>query len=267
MSMRDVLVHYHLFKNAGSSIDRCLNASFGDQWLAFDPEAGSGLYTADELDEIILQNPTVTAFSSHCIVPPVLNRVARIHPVVILREPISRTMSAYLFEWKKQKNLAEPSGTLGEYISAKFEHARASAIEDFQTIRLATTDPKSKRPARNATDEQLVQSACEFIDGLTAFGLVERFAESVAWLQDQYSPIFPSLDLKPVAANVTQTADVPMSQRHESIHDAIGQELFDELVSRNSMDTRLYDHAVGRFDELTNSGASEDQNRVIRRAG
>ena len=31
-----VVIHYHIYKNAGSSVDAMLRASFGDGWQAFE---------------------------------------------------------------------------------------------------------------------------------------------------------------------------------------------------------------------------------------
>ncbi len=250
--MRDILVHYHLFKNAGSSIDRCLKDSFGDLWHAFDPESRSGLYAAEEFDKIIMQNEDSIAFSSHCIVPPITNRVARVHPIIVLREPISRVMSAYLFEWKKQMNLDELYGGLDEYISLKFSMPRMNAIENFQTLRLAVTDGSSRRPKGSSSDNELIDTACNLIDQLPAFGLVERFDESVSWMQNVYEGTFPQLELKPVAANVIQKNVNSMTVRHKAILDLIGSELFDQLVLRNQMDIQVYQYALGRFNVLSN---------------
>lgn len=245
--MRKILLHYHLFKNAGSSIDRCLKESFGDRWHAFDPESASGVYTASELREIIDKNVEAVAFSSHCIVPPLLVDSPQVSPIIILREPISRVFSAYTFEWQKQKGVDAPVGELDEYIHAKFEMPRRNAIENFQTVRLSVTDDTQRCPDPDKSDVELVEAACQVIDSLPAFGLVERFGESVAWLQKLYSGDFPSLDLQPVAANVTQSSSKPLWVRQKAIADKIGTELYNELLLRNQMDIQLYAYATGRF--------------------
>lgn len=246
--MREVLVHYHLFKNAGSSIDNCLKSSFKERWHAFDPESRNGIYTANEMLSIIDSQPNATAFSSHCIVPPIVDRESlKIHPIVVLREPISRVYSAYTFEWKKQIGLDKPKGSLVEYIHSKFDKPRGSAIEEFQVIRLSNDDPDRSRLPVSASDETMLENACGFVDQLPAYGLVEEFDESVSWLQSVYEGTFPGLDLKPVAVNVTDTQKKTMAEKHDRIRNEIGNDLFNELVSRNRMDTQLYQHAVKRF--------------------
>ena len=36
-STRHIVVHYHLFKNAGSSIDHLLKIAYADSWINHDP--------------------------------------------------------------------------------------------------------------------------------------------------------------------------------------------------------------------------------------
>lgn len=254
--MRDVLVHYHLFKNAGSSIDKCLENSFNERWYAFDPDSSNGMYTANEMLAIIESVPEATAFSSHCIVPPVPGTESmKIHPIVVLREPISRVYSAYTFEWKKQIGLDKPKGSLAEYINTKFDKPRGNAIEEFQTIRLSCDDPDKGRVSASTSDETMFDNACRFINQLPAYGLVEEFSESLNWLQSAYQDTFPGLDLKPVAVNVTDTQQKTMAEKHDRIRNEIGNDLFNELVSRNQMDTRLYRHAVKRFHQCWTPGS------------
>lgn len=248
--MRPVLVHYHLFKNAGSSIDRNLKRCFGDAWHAFDPASPSAVLTAEQLDQEIEAHPEACAFSSHCIVPPVLSTVAALHPIVVLREPISRVRSAWLFEWQKQKGAEKPIGSLAEYIETKFASPRRNAIENFQTIRLSVTDPATNRAAEGTGDEALLSAAVSFIDSLPAFGLVERFDESLELLQAAYGSAFESLDLQPVQVNRTDATPMSLEERHERIRSEVGQTVYDELKRRNELDSRLYEHAADVFSKL-----------------
>ena len=63
-SRRNVIVHYHLFKNAGSSIDHLLKFNFGDKWMAYDSDSASGIISTKGLEKLIADNPEVDAFSS-----------------------------------------------------------------------------------------------------------------------------------------------------------------------------------------------------------
>jgi len=248
--MRNVIVHYHLFKNAGSSIDSILKESFGDRWHSFDPENSSGKYHSVELGDIIESNKEKDAFSSHCIVPPLPSGDFTVHPIVVLRDPISRVMSAYLFEWKKQMGLDSPKGTLTEYIQDKFSKPRANAIEDFQTIRLSVTDVERTAPRFNRHDEQILADAIDFVTSLPTLCLVEEFSSSLQLLKKYFGPIFPEIKFEEREKNKTQDTSIPLYERHENIKTLIGTDTYDELVKRNLLDIKLYSFAKGRFSEM-----------------
>ena len=218
--------------------------------MAFDPGNAPSMYTSNDLANIIEKNPKKIAFSSHCIVPPLPKGQFRVHPIVVLRDPIARVMSAYTFEWKKQLQLNEPKGSLIEYINEKFSKPRANAIEDFQTIRLSVVDENRVAPTKGLADALILKNAVDFVSELPVFGLVEQFETSLKLFSRVYGSIFPELNVENVAHNVTQNTDIPMYVRYEKIEKMIGSELFDELTLRNQMDIRLYSFVTGRFAEM-----------------
>ena len=250
-SKRRIIVHYHLFKNAGSSIDHLLKMAYGNRWVNHDPGTPPHLVSANELAEFILEHPDLRAMSSHMLVPPLPDFEVEICPIVLLREPITRIMSAYLFEWKKQMRVDQPVGPLSDYIQAKFEERRTSAIEDFQCLRLGNKDPSRRTPAPDRTDFEVQQDARDFLTSLPAFGLVDRFDESLDRFQQAYGQWFPEVRFESVAVNTTQSTSLSMDERYAAIEKEIGSELFDELVRRNQLDIRLYQYACGLFDAAT----------------
>lgn len=253
--MRDVIVHYHFFKNAGSSVDKLLKSAFAEDWLSFDPPH---VVSPRELDEVIDQNPSKRAFSSHMLVPPVAMSKHNIVPILFLREPISRVRSAWLFEWKKQVGSEKPIGSLAEYIEEKFQYRRRNAIENFQTIKLSNEDYETTRANEERTDSELFETARGFLDGLKAFGLVEEFDLSMGLFQREYGSFSNDLCFEATAENVTQDILKSVSERHSEIESEIGADLFEELVSRNQLDVQLYAYALGRFKDLIQHESMEE---------
>ncbi len=245
--MRKVIVHYHLFKNAGSSVDHILKGAFEERWQNYDPGDPPHLVSGNMLADYLSENPQLDALSSHMLVPPLPAMNVELLPIVFLREPITRVMSAYLFEWKKQKHLDKPSGTLAEYIEEKFNRPRMNAIENFQCLRLGNDDP-AKISASSKTDEEILQTATNFIGSLPAFGLVHRFDDSMDLFQRVYGSTFSELRFENVAKNTTQSISLSVQERFEQIEEQIGKELFDELVLRNQLDIKLFQYACGLFD-------------------
>ena len=96
--MRTVVLHYHLFKNAGTSVDRILQDNFANTWVTEEFPASGGNNT-DRVEAWIADTPDAVAFSSHTMMGP-LPAVpgVRVIPVMLLRDPVARIRSAYRFE-------------------------------------------------------------------------------------------------------------------------------------------------------------------------
>jgi len=69
MTTRTVVLHYHLFKNAGTSVDHMLKAHFGPAWVTAE-FAMAGNDNTKAVQDWIEDNPEAQAFSSHTMVGP-----------------------------------------------------------------------------------------------------------------------------------------------------------------------------------------------------
>lgn len=247
--MRKIIVHYHLFKNAGSSVDHLLKDAYGtEQWVNYDPGDPPHLVSSAELLKFIKENEHLRAMSSHMLVPPLpLVEELTVYPMVFIREPITRVMSAYLFEWQKQKGAEAPIGTLAEYIHSKFSKQRGNAIEDFQCLRLGNKNPESRHSDSTRSDEDCLQDAKDFLKSLDVFGLVDRFPESMHQFERAYGESFPEITFKDVAVNTTQKVSTTLQDRYSKIENKIGSELYSQLILRNQLDIKLYQFACGLF--------------------
>jgi len=248
--MREILVHYHLFKNAGSSIDKILRDAFGEQWISHDPPK---LIPAVEMAEFIEQNPDARAISSHMLCSPIAkctNEEIKVLPIVVLREPISRIRSAWLFEWMKQIGKEEPIGSITEYIQEKFSVPRGNAIENFQCVRLSNVKTDSTRCPRSVKDRTLLENAQQFIDDLPVFGLVEKFEESLEMMSAEYGHISSDLKFVNTKKNVIQDTSKTIEERQTQLREEIGEELYAEVILRNQLDIELYAYACGKFNTL-----------------
>lgn len=253
---RDVIVHYHLFKNGGSSIERMLHNSFGDKFQPFDRDQSSGRIPASELQQYLQKNPAIRAVSSHQLLPPVISGEFRVMPVIFLRHPLIRVRSAYLFEWQKQLGLDIPKASLADYIESKFENSFSSVIADFQVSRLSHVDYDNPRQDMGKHDVQPLERAQSLLDNLPFFGLVERFPDSLTWMRSVANPRFPELDITEYKENVLQNDSRTAADRLDALRAEIGDPLYDELCHRNQRDLQLYAYALGRFNQAMQSIAA-----------
>ncbi|WP_185020684.1 sulfotransferase family 2 domain-containing protein [Histidinibacterium lentulum] len=223
MADRTVILHYHLFKNAGTSLDRILQKNFPDAWETEEFPAMGG-NNSDLVAEWIKRNPDVVAFSSHTANGPV-PRVPGVNVVSILflRDPIARIRSAYHFE-KSQKaetwgaNLARSTDLAG-YVRTRLSTPHDRQCRDFHVARLATLVPGPK--------EREFERAVEGLCKLSVVGFVESFDESIGRLKAALGGSYPEFTWEPVHANASN----PDAE--------IGADLRAELEAANAADYRL----------------------------
>jgi hypothetical protein len=135
--MRDVIVHYHIFKNAGSSIDACLSDSFGARYHNFDIHEDWANITSNDLYEHLLENPDLRAMSSHQARWPEPSRQdLRAHPIVFVRHPIDRIGSMYSFAVRRHEAFAEGK-TLAQYVDQLLDPDSGFVARSAQTLFLS----------------------------------------------------------------------------------------------------------------------------------
>ena len=94
-SGRPVPVDYHIYKNAGTSVDRNLSASFGDRWAPFEGNGQQFVLSNTDVAAFAQANPHVCAISSHKARP--FPAVETFVPILFLRHPVERARSMYHF--------------------------------------------------------------------------------------------------------------------------------------------------------------------------
>jgi hypothetical protein len=242
MTTRNVIVHYHIFKNAGTSVDHLLKKNFGAQWISFDGDSPGNVFSTQELEQTINREQDKVAFSSHQIVPPLPEIAGTVYPIVFVRDPIDRIKSAYLFEWKKQLGLDQPKGPFKDFVAEKFSRNRTSSVEEFQSLRLSNIN-REKYKSRQCSDEEIMEQACGFLSSLPFVGVVDEFDRSISLLESYLQPAFPEFRAAQVTANVLQDITVSQALKRQRIQEELGAELYEMVVARNRLDEGLYQHA------------------------
>lgn len=240
-AVRHVLVHAHIFKNAGTTFDWSLARSFGSGFV--DHRADDDLVKGkmDYLEDYLRQNPAVTAFSSHRIAFPVENRPGfRFHTVHLLRHPIARIRSVYEFE-RRDTVSQEPGAHM----------AKRMSLPDFVAWYLAPGSPATIRSgqtifcARQGFGEtrDALERALELIGESRLIGVVEMYDESMVLFEYYLQRYFPSLDLASAKQNATKyESDAVLNDPVQSVLDEIGA-LAPRLLDKNRADLQLYDQA------------------------
>lgn len=237
---RPVIVHYHIFKNAGTSVDGSLRANFPASWDTL--EANGPWLKPERLAQHLVARPWVSVFSSHTTELPVPEIPGlQIVPVLFVRHPIDRIRSIYDFERRQQvdnegANAAKQYSFAG-YVGWRLDRPRDFALEDFQTRVLA-------RAGRGAT---LLERALDAVVRLPFVGLVEDYPASVDKLQRVLEPHFPRIRLKVVHANATRKDAENLTDRLAVTRQRLGDPLYERLVDANCADLALWESIAQQY--------------------
>lgn len=198
--MRTVILHYHLFKNAGTSLDRILQKNFGDRWVT--REFNEGRDNSAAVADWIRDNPEAVAFSTHTAVGPVpAIEGVRLVTVMLLRDPLERIRSAYRFERTQDANswganLAKEFPFSG-YVRARLAHPQDRQCRNFQCWRLASMVPG---------DAPLLERAKQAAAAITVLGRVRQFDAALEKLAAELAADFPEFTWESIRANTTEKA-------------------------------------------------------------
>ena len=245
--MNPILLHCHLFKNAGTTIDWALKRSLG--WGFVDHRRDRAMLRGGMryIEKYLALRLYVMAVSSHHMPfdPTFESRRFRYWHIIMLRDPIARCASVYQYE------KIQPLVSLGARMAKKLDMRgyfqwRISddapvVIRNFQTRYLAGR----KHPARKLQDPDFDTALMRARLPNVLIGFVERFDESMVLFESILREHFRKLDL----------AHVKQNQNHARPEDSIaylreelGETLFLKLNAENALDLRLYETLAADFE-------------------
>ncbi len=245
--LRRVIFHYHLFKNAGTSVDAILRSNFSNQWVAreFGPMQHHENIAA--VGDWIRLEPRAIAFSSHtAMLPPPKCEGIEVFPLLFIRHPLDRVASVYAFE--RKQGLAGHEGygpilarnsSLAGFVDVLLATPEHRQIRNFQTARLSQNFPNS-----NGHEHEHAKQA---LYTLPFVGIVDLFEQSVDAMIDWLAPSFPGFRPFSVHCNRAEERGAELQQRILDLEREIGPELFQKLIEANSLDLELYETARMRI--------------------
>lgn len=246
---RVVIIHNHLFKNAGTTIDYALRNNFESDFIDHrdDELMKRG---AEYLGPYLLDNPHIRAISTHHLTLPlpVLKDVL-LSQLVMYRHPVERVTSVYAFE-RKQEQATTPGVIharkydLKEYVAWRMNVKVGDTIRNFYISRSLPPRKNKKKPY----DSHEFEMACRNLQQVAMVGLVERFDESMVLFEEYLRPYFPEIDLSYVPQNIGQDPQ-PYQERIASVKKELGDELFSGFLMKNREDLALYELAKARLEE------------------
>lgn len=246
MSPRPVLCHFHMFKNAGTSLDGALKREFGAAFAEYDGPRPNYALSPGEVRAFVEPRPALRAFSSHQVrfpLPEIPDVVWL--PLILLRHPLDRVASVYRFERKQRSKspgaLQAKQSDLTGYVRWRLGQGRHNLLCDFQTAFLSSNPAEGLRCAD-------LPAATDRLEAAALAGTVERMDESLACAEPALRAHFPGLDLSYQRRNVGRDRKATLAERLDELRDELGAALYAELEERNARDFRLHAHATALLD-------------------
>jgi len=247
---RNVILHVHIFKNAGSSFDDTLLSNFNNEFI---DHREDHLIRNDHnfLKNYLTEHKSIKAFSSHSVyhTPRDFDEV-KLHAVYFLRHPIERIKSVYSFE--KKQPVKDSSGAkmakelnFQEYVSWRMEEHAPATIRNLQTIFLAGQGVNHKKSIN-----QLYQFAFKNLMGSPLVGVVDRYDESMVIFEEHLKQFFPQIDLSYIRRNVTDTdTSASVEEKVEKLLQQLDLPLQKLVKEKNEFDLELYARANSLLDD------------------
>jgi hypothetical protein len=248
---RNVIIHYHLFKNAGSTVDHILEREFAGRFGQIEGEHPWSVLGDAEMTDYLDANPHIACVTSHQAtlyqqVPAHLN----ILPVLFLRHPIDRAHSVYEYEKRQTGSTSHGSRRAKEldfdgYVRWRLSPEGGAVIRNFQSR--CVSGRRNPGLAATMNDAAMRDIALAHINRMQFFGIVEAFDESIAWMRSFLEPVFPGLDYRYERVNSNAGRAKTMEERLAAIEATLSVETYAALQRENAIDSELYETACRRF--------------------
>jgi len=235
---RYVIVHYHIFKNGGSTIEHILERAFPGRFATVHGSDPDATLDAPLLVEFLRQNTGIAAVSSHHLrYPKPLSRQTVFFDWCFLRDPLARLYSTYnhlrrgdadslCARWARSYNPRQ--------FAMRLIDEAPHQVSEVQVTQLANAGAFT-RPA----DERDLERATAVIREMAVPGLVEMFDESLVVAEHFLRPAFPNLRLEYIPQNVSHAEPRAPAESREYWEDLWGKELYERLLRMNEMDREL----------------------------
>ncbi|WP_109478950.1 sulfotransferase family 2 domain-containing protein [Paraburkholderia sp. C35] len=256
--MRTVVVHYHLFKNAGTTMDGILAKNFPDE--AHGHIEGNYPWSTVSSQQVLdyaRANSQLRAISSHqARLPLPQDPTIRFVPILFIRHPIDRFASVYEFERRQPADSLSPSvsiarnGGLAAFADWVVSREATAVCRNFHVIHLAGAQDDMRTARATHADYELALSR---LDDLPFFGIVDRFESSLEQFERVAEPLLGKLDFNYVSDNVTPGRHATLDERLAAVEAELGVSLYRELLECNALDMLLYREALARFEKVEKS--------------
>lgn len=258
--LRPLLIHYHIFKNAGTSVGWALKNALGDRFDEYDSVDPNGVLSPDQVAEYVTGRPETEAVSSHhAILPPPKIEGRHVYSSILLRDPIARIRSIYAFE-RQQQVSTQGALKAKELDFRQYVEWRLSADPAMLCNSQVYFCCRAKGGSVDAVPVAItLERAIANLDQVDVVGTVERYEEWLSLAQSTLGEAFPGIALTASRHNVTSSSPADRHTVLDGLAADLGASIVDRLLENNELDMRLHqvaDAILARKLAETGSGIS-----------
>ncbi len=236
-----LLIHYHIFKNAGTSFEWALNQVLGPGLHRYDKTDAGGFVSPADLVSYVAAHPDARAIASHQLSPPAPRLPGRhVLTSILIRDPIARIRSVYAFE-RLQPNNGIGSVKAKEldfkgYVEWRLENA-PKALCNFQVYFCL----RAGLPIDYSAGRAELARAIALLDEIDIVGTVERYPEWLSLAEAVLSESFEAITLPSVHHNRTKGAALQSeAEILTNLSAELGSNLAHRLLEENELDMCLH---------------------------
>lgn len=231
------ILHFHQFKNGGSTLDWILERNFGESLISHHADHSNGRLVEADILAMIQAHPETQAFTSHHFRLP-LQATAGLLPLWLVRHPLDRIPSIYEQE---RRTLAQGPDD-PRYASLEAWLAQALETRPFMICDSQVQFFAQGGIAFEAPTEVSLREAIKVLDASPYSGVVSDYDKSMVMLEVLMQRWWPNFDAAYLPQNLSQR-DPTIEQRLESLREVISPDLFQQLLVQNRYDLALFEYA------------------------
>jgi hypothetical protein len=245
---RSIILHYHIFKNAGSTIQWILEKNFHKSFSTLHETDIEGVVSNDEIILFAQEHPEIVALASHHFrLPSPSAPSLKFIELCLFRHPLDRIQSMYYY-FRKLDNLADPyveqahKAGLAGFVEWSLE-AQPYNVVNSQTCFCSTGGAYYFPPSSSH-----LKRAKSTLKNIKILGVVDRFDESLVVAEFFLRFIYRDLDLSYVRQNSANPSRLDLPERLNDMKIQCGDALFGEITRLNKFDEELWQCASQELD-------------------
>ena len=236
--LRHIILHHHIFKNAGSTLDFSLISQFKTNFMHL--EEGENPIHGNKLVEILDCHPGLKAVSSHNFEGQTFEQALGKHSYralnfAMVRRPFQRLLSIY-----KYFRRSEPVSALARL--AKMVDLRSFATTLIELYPHMVDNPQVNIVANDGfyghpVSDSDLDGACARLATFSLCAPVERYDEAMVALEYFGSPAFPPSGLNMAYLRQNVSSALPGEDR---LREILGEDCYDWIERLSERDERLW---------------------------